>query len=429
MESNGSNGAAEPRADVLIVGGGIVGLATAADLAARFPALRVVVLEKERELATHQTGHNSGVIHSGLYYKPGSIKAETCRLGKRLLEAFCREEGVPFELCGKVVVATEPDELDRLAVLAERGKQNGVDCERIGPERLRELEPHVVGLAAIHVPEAGRLDYTVVAARVAARIEAAGHRIHRGVAVLDLAGDGDGLRATTTAGEFQARWLVNCAGLHSDRIAAMTARPVPARIVPFRGEYYVLTPAARDLVRTMVYPVPDPRFPFLGVHFTRTIKGLVKCGPNAVLAWAREGYRKSDVAWGDLFDALGYAGFQRLARRHWRYGWSEMVRSHSKSAFLHSLQRMVPEVRAEHLEPGPTGVRAQAVAPDGSLLDDFCFLEQERAVHVINAPSPAATASFAIARHIVDRLASRFGSSAERRVVVPGAALAESAQR
>jgi L-2-hydroxyglutarate oxidase len=410
VAANGSNGSSgDPRADVVIVGGGIVGLATAHDLATRFPALRVTVLEKEAEISVHQTGHNSGVIHSGIYYKPGSIKARTCREGKAMLEAFCVEEGIPFERCGKVIVATHESERDRLQALAKRGLENGVRCEVIGPERLRELEPHAAGLAAIHVPEAGRVDYPVVAARISARLSAAGHAVRTGVEVRDLRVTADGITAITSQGEVHARWLVNCAGLHSDRIAALTARPVPARIIPFRGEYYLLKPEARDLVATLVYPVPDPRFPFLGVHFTRTLAGKVKCGPNAVLAWKREGYRKTDVDWRDLGESLGYPGFQRMASRHWRYGWSEVVRSYSKQAFLASLQRLVPEVRAEHLAPGPTGVRAQAVAADGSLVDDFCFLEQERIVHVINAPSPAATASLAIGRHIADRLATRFG--------------------
>lgn len=403
-----SRNSSEERADVLIVGGGIVGLATAADLAVRFPGFEILVLEKENDLGTHQTGHNSGVIHSGIYYKPGSLKATTCRAGKALLEQYCREQGIAFDVCGKVIVATEPDELPRLQAMVERGLQNGVRCEMISPERLRELEPNVRGLAAIHVPEAGRTHYPDVAVRLADGIRAAGHRIHLGHRVRTIVEERDGLTVSTEAAQFRTRYLVNCAGLHSDRIAALTSKELPARIVPFRGEYYQLTAAARSLVNTMVYPVPDPRFPFLGVHFTKTLTGKVKCGPNAVLAFAREGYHKSDWRLADLAESLSYPGFQRLASKHWRYGWSEVVRSFSKHAFLKSLQRMVPDVRSEHLETGPTGVRAQAVAIDGSLVDDFCFMEQERVVHVINAPSPAATASFAIARHIVDRLATRF---------------------
>lgn len=410
--------------DVVIVGAGIVGLATGTDLSRRFPDLRVLLVEKEREVGTHQTGHNSGVIHSGIYYKPGSLKARTCRAGKARLEAFCREEGIAFETCGKVIVATEPEEIPRLEALAQRGLENGVRCEVIGPERLRELEPHVQGLAAIHVPEAGRIDFAVVADRLAVRLRAAGHVLVTDAAVREIQNAGAELHVVTTRGTFRSRYLVNCAGLHSDRVAALTARDLPARIVPFRGEFYALTPEARSLVNTLVYPVPDPRFPFLGVHYTKTLAGKVKCGPNAVLALAREGYRKSDVILGDLLESLTYPGFVRLALKHWRYGWSEVVRSFSKGAFLRSLQRLVPEVRAEHLEPGMSGVRAQAVAPDGSLVDDFCFMEQERIVHVINAPSPAATASLDIGRHIVDRLAERFDARAARGVAVAADSLA-----
>lgn len=411
-----SRKAPDTATDVLIVGGGIVGLATAADLTQRFPTLKLLVLEKESAIGAHQTGHNSGVIHSGIYYKPGSLKATTCRMGKALVERFCQEHGIAFDRCGKVIVATEPDELPRLRSLAERGVQNGVRCELISPERLRELEPQVTGLAAIHVPEAGRADYPAVAARLAQILRDAGHQVHTGQEVTAIRSRPDGLEVVTRTGEFHTRFLVNCAGLHSDRVAALSGQALPARIVPFRGEYYQLTAAARSLVNALVYPVPDPRFPFLGVHFTKTLAGKVKCGPNAVLAFAREGYRKSDWILGDLFESLGYSGFQRMATKHWRYGWSEMVRSWWKPAFLASLQRLVPSVRSEHLEPGPTGVRAQAVAADGSLVDDFCFLEEERCVHVINAPSPAATASFAIGRHIVDRLATRFEASEGRPV-------------
>jgi L-2-hydroxyglutarate oxidase len=411
----------QERADVVIVGCGIVGLATGWDLTRRFPDMKLVMLEKEAELGAHQTGHNSGVIHSGIYYKPGSLKASTCRAGKELLESWCREQSIPFDRCGKVIVATEPSELPRLNELAARGQANGVRCEVIGPERLRELEPHVQGLAAIHVPEAGRIDYPTVAARLADTVRKAGHAVLMGRAVSAMRESNGEITVITGQGEVRTRYVVNCAGLHSDRVAAMTVAQLPAKIVPFRGEFYALTKTARSLVNTLVYPVPDPRFPFLGVHFTKTIAGKVKCGPNAVLALAREGYRKTDWALGDLVESLSYSGFQQLARRHWRYGWTEVVRSFSKQAFLESLQRLGPEVRSEHLEPGPSGVRAQAVAPDGSLVDDFCFMEQERIVHVINAPSPAATASLAIGRHIVDRLATRFAPNEGKRVAVAGA--------
>jgi L-2-hydroxyglutarate oxidase len=398
-------------ADVVIVGGGIVGLATAYDLVRRFPDKRLLLLEKEPQLAAHQSGHNSGVIHSGIYYKPGSLKAQTCRAGKALLESFCRQEGIPFELCGKVIVATRSDELERLHSLADRGTKNGVRCQLIGPEQLRELEPHVHGLEAIHVPEAGRVDYPAVASRLAQRIRESGHPIVMGCAVNAIHVSASELRVSTGQGEFRARHLINCAGLHSDRVAAMTEADLPARIIPFRGEFYVLSKDAQHLVNTLVYPVPDPRFPFLGVHYTKLLSGKVKCGPNAVLALSREGYKKTDLNFRDLVESITYPGFLRMASKHWRYGLSEVVRSHSKKAFLRSLQQLVPEVRSEHLVPGPSGVRAQAVAPDGSLVDDFCFRDQERIVHVLNAPSPAATASMAIGRAIVDRLAARLGSN------------------
>lgn len=396
--------------DVAVVGGGIVGLATAHEIMTRHPGKRLLVLEKERTVGAHQTGHNSGVIHSGIYYAPGSFKARTCREGKALMERFCEQEGLRWDRCGKVIVATADEEMVRLRALAERGKQNGVCCELIGPERLRELEPHVAGVAAIHVPEAGRADYPGVAERLARKLSDAGHSVTTGSEVRGIAVRGSEVRIETGRGGFVARWLVNCAGLHSDRIAALTHDDLPARIVPFRGEYYVLSKQAERLVNTLVYPVPDPRFPFLGVHFTKVLSGKVKCGPNAVLAFAREGYRKSDLNLGDLAESLTYSGFLRLARKHWRYGLSEMHRSLSKAAFLASLQRMVPEVRLSDLEPGPTGVRAQAVGRDGALVDDFCFQEEERAVHVLNAPSPAATASFAIGKLIADRLETRFAA-------------------
>jgi L-2-hydroxyglutarate oxidase len=393
-------------ADVAIIGGGIVGLATAWRLVERRPGTRVVVLEKERELCVHQTGRNSGVIHSGIYYKPGSLKALTCRRGKTMLEAFCREHGVAFETCGKVVVATSELELPQLEKIAERARANGVRSDVIGPDRLRELEPHTAGVRALHVPETGIVDYAIVGKRLASLLCERGGEVVTDANVTRIGSRGNEVIVDSARAEVVARVAVNCAGLHSDRVLEKSGERRPARIVPFRGEYYELTPEARGLVRNLIYPVPDPSFPFLGVHFTRMIRGGVECGPNAVLALAREGYRWSDVRVLDLIDALGYAGFWRLAARHWRIGSGEVWRSLSKRAFARALQRLVPDIRPEHLVRAGAGVRAQALAPDGALVDDFLILERGRVVHVLNAPSPAATASLAIGDAIVDRAAA-----------------------
>lgn len=396
------------RSDVLVVGGGIVGLATAYHLTQRHPNLRVWVAEKEERLAKHQSGRNSGVLHSGIYYKPGSLKALTCRRGKQLMQAFCEREGVPFEICGKVIVATQESELPTLQMLMERGRANGVRCELIGAERLRRLEPHATGLQAIHVPEAGIVEFRRVVEKLAEKVCDAGGEVWLGTKVLAVRENSNEVAVSTTQGDIIARYLVNCAGLYSDEIAKLSGAQPPARIIPFRGEYYLLSEEARTLCRNLIYPVPDPRFPFLGVHFTRTLSGEVECGPNAVLAFAREGYRKNNVRWRELWATLSYPGFWRLARRYWRTGWSEMWRSLSKRLFVRSLQRLVPEVRVEHLRPAIAGVRAQAVTPDGRMLEDFVWVGSPRAVHVLNAPSPAATASLAIGEHIVQRLAERF---------------------
>jgi L-2-hydroxyglutarate oxidase len=393
--------------DVLVVGGGIVGLASALCIQQRLPGLKVTVLDKEREIAAHQTGHNSGVIHSGIYYKPGSHKARNCREGKKLLEDFCAEERIPFELCGKVVVATSEEELPRLEALLERGRANGVACEKIGPERLRELEPHAAGIAALHVPETGIVDYVEVCERLAQRVTRGGGQVVTGAKVLSLRENSQGVRATSGAGEFSARLVVNCAGLHNDRVArASGARPA-GRIVPFRGEYFELAPDASALCRNLIYPVPDPAFPFLGVHFTRMIGGGVECGPNAVLALAREGYTWGRINLRDCAETLLYPGFWRLAWRHGRTGMGEVWRSLSKAAFTRALQRLIPDIRAEHLHAAPAGVRAQMLQPDGGLVDDFLFAEQERIVHVLNAPSPAATSSLAIGAAVAAKAAAR----------------------
>jgi L-2-hydroxyglutarate oxidase len=398
----------ETTTDVVIVGAGIVGLATALALQHEYPAKKIVVLDKEDRVAAHQSGRNSGVLHSGIYYKPGSLKALSCRAGKKAMEEFCRRESVPYEICGKVIVAVDETELEALEGLYKRGVANGVRCERIDRARLLELEPHTSGIAAIHVPETGIVDYAKVCERLAAKLKEHGNRVTTGAKLLKLEERSDQVSLQTTAGDLSARFVVNCAGLQSDRVAALGRESSPARIVPFRGEYFNLSPEAARLCRNLIYPVPDPRFPFLGVHFTRTTHGTVECGPNAVLALAREGYRKTDVSVVDLIDSLGYSGFRRLAARHWRSGAGEIWRSLNKRAFVRALRRLVPAIEASSLTPAPSGIRAQAVAPDGTLVDDFSFLETPRVVNVINAPSPAATASLAIGKLIAGKLAPRF---------------------
>lgn len=392
-------------ADVAIVGGGIVGLATAYHLVKQRPGARVLVLEKENELAFHQTGRNSGVLHSGIYYKPGSLKALNCREGKKAMEAFCKDEGVEFEICGKVVVAVTESELPAMQRIYERATANGVACEIVGRERLRELEPHAAGVQAIHVPETGIVNYKQVCERMAARIREGGGEILLGAKVLKVHAKSEAVVFETSAGEVEAQRAVNCAGLYCDRVARMSGKDPGAKIVPFRGEYYELKPEAKHFCKNLIYPVPDPNFPFLGVHFTRIVGNHVECGPNAVLAFRREGYTKRDIHLGELFESLTYPGFLRLAAKHWRNGMGEMWRSFSKGAFVKALQRLMPEIRAEHLEPAPAGVRAQALARDGSLVDDFLIVESERMIHVCNAPSPAATASLNIGKTIAGKLA------------------------
>ncbi len=392
------------RADVAVIGGGIVGLATAWALLSAERRRTVIVLEKEQTLGAHQTGHNSGVIHSGIYYRPGSQKAETCRAGRRALVELCEEEGIAHEICGKLIVATRPDEVPALERILERGRANGVACEAIGPERLREIEPHAAGLRAIHVADAGIVDYPAVCAALARRCAERGARIVTGARVRGTETEAGGTVLLSESGDVRASFVVSCAGLHSDRVARACGAEVAARILPFRGEYYTVKREARRLVRNLIYPVPDPSFPFLGVHFTRMVAGGVECGPNAVLALAREGYRWSDVSAGDLAEALAWPGLWRLVARHWQSGLGEVWRSLSKAAFTRALQRLVPEVGADDLEPAGAGVRAQALARDGSLVDDFLFVESERALHVCNAPSPAATASLEIGRRIAARV-------------------------
>ncbi len=388
--------------DYCIVGGGIVGLSTALALTKRFPAARILVLEKETEWATHQTGHNSGVIHSGIYYKPGSFKARFARAGNLSMQAFCAEHGIAYEMCGKIIVATEPEELPLLENLYQRGLQNELAVGKIGPAQLKEIEPHVRGLAAIRVPNAGIVNYQQVCKTFTQLIERQGGDLRLGAKVERIKENTSQTEIETTAGTFVSKVLINCAGLHSDRVARLGGVDADLKIVPFRGEYYELKPEKRHLVKHLIYPVPDPAFPFLGVHYTRAIDGAVEAGPNAVLAFKREGYRKRDVGLRDLAEILAYPGLWKLMAKHWKEGSAEMVRSFSKAAFVHSLQRLIPEIRADDLVPAAAGVRAQALRRDGSLVDDFHVLKSGRSVHVCNAPSPAATASLMIGEHIAD---------------------------
>lgn len=397
------------RAELIIVGGGIVGLATAYDFIRRFPGKRVVVLEKEPRVAQHQTGRNSGVMHSGVYYQPGSLKARNCLEGKRILQKFCEQQGIPYSLCGKVIVAAKEAEVSRLKAIYQRGQANGVRCALVGPERLKELEPKVRGIQAIHVPEAGIIDYSQVCEALVRCVLKSGGAVITNSRVNVIAAHTSKVEVKTSeGGTFEACYLVNCTGLQSDRMARLSGMEPEAKIVPFRGEYYELKPKAHHLCRGLIYPVPDPNFPFLGVHFTRMISGGVECGPNAVLAFSREGYRMTDVNVRDLFESLTYPGFLRLARKYWRVGLEEMWRSISKKAFVKALQRLVPEINADDLESAPAGIRAQALSRQGNLVYDFEIRETDRVLNVCNAPSPAATASLNIGRIIVDRVAGHF---------------------
>ncbi|GAB4156636.1 MAG: L-2-hydroxyglutarate oxidase [Planctomycetaceae bacterium] len=395
------------RADLAIVGGGIIGLSTAYRYLEQHPDAHVVILEKESRLAFHQTGRNSGVLHSGIYYKPGSLRAINCRDGKFAMEAFCEAEGVAYDVCGKVIVAVEESELPRLENIFARGQANGVACEMIGPERLRELEPHVAGIQAIHVPEAGIVDYVGVCEKLGEKIRETGSEILLNAKVVRIEERSDSVIVKSKAGDVDAKRLVTCAGLHSDRVTKMTGQPLSAKVVPFRGEYYELLPEAEKLCRNLIYPVPDPAFPFLGVHFTRMALGGVECGPNAVLAFAREGYSKLNINLRDLFESLTYPGFLRLAARHWKMGLGEMWRSFSKGAFVKALQRLIPEIRKSDIVFSPPGVRAQALKRDGNLVDDFLIQDSARIINVCNAPSPAATAALNIGKLIVEKIHER----------------------
>ena len=362
--------------DIIVIGGGILGLATAYQFCCEYPRLSITVLEKESQLAMHQTGHNSGVLHTGIYYKPGSLKALNCREGKSRMEDFCRREGIGFEICGKVIVAVKENELPVLEMIYQRGRTNGVSCEMISSEKLRELEPYAAGIKAIHVPEAGIVDFMKVCERLAERIrEVEGNRIVCSEKVISVRQTGNKVVVQTQKSEYESQLLINCAGLHSDKITSMTQTP-DAKIIPFRGEYYLVRPEKHYLCRNLIYPVPDPEFPFLGVHFTRMINGTLECGPNAVLAFAREGYTKSKINILELAEILSYKGFLKLAIKYWSAGAGEMWRSFSKAAFVKALQRLIPEIKADDLESAPAGIRAQAVMPNGKLIDDFLIQQK-----------------------------------------------------
>lgn len=398
------------RADVAIIGGGILGLAVARELLVRRPELRLTVLERETELASHQSGHNSGVLHAGLYYPPGSLKARLCREGKDSLERYADEHGIAYERCGKLVVALTQSELPRLEAIRQRAEANLVPgLEVVGRERMLEIEPHVAGIRALWSPHTGIIDFRAVALAYADDVRAAGGLIHTSRRVTGIATRGNETVLTTSRGELLAGSVIACAGLWADQVAALSGDAGSERIVPFRGDYYTLSPEARRLVRGLIYPVPDPRFPFLGVHFTKRIDGEVWAGPNAVLAFGRTAYRRRDLNVRDLASTLTNRGFLRLAANFWRTGAAEMWRDWSKGAFLRELQRFVPELRGDHITFGPSGVRAQALNRDGTLVDDFRLGGSGRILHVVNAPSPAATASLAIARELVDRAVKQFG--------------------
>jgi L-2-hydroxyglutarate oxidase len=394
--------------DIAIIGGGIIGLATARALGERAPRARLVVLEKEAKLATHQTGNNSGVIHSGIYYKPGSYKAKLCVEGKGLMLDFCSKHGIRVDHVGKVIVATEQAELPRLQTLYERGLANGVPVEMIDSAQLREIEPHASALRAIRSTSTAIVDYKEVCAAMTRELTARGVAIETGAQVTAIKRRAGAIELVTPRAVVRTTRIVNCAGLYSDVVARMAGAKVDVRIIPFRGEYYMIRPERQDIVRGLIYPVPDPEFPFLGVHLTRTVHGEVEAGPNAVLAFAREGYTFSTVRPGELAGTLTYSGFWQMARKYWRTGSYEMYRSLSKGAFVQALQRLVPALRPEDVTRGGAGVRAQAVSPDGSLVDDFRIVAEADAIHVLNAPSPGATASLAIGRHIAGLAAETF---------------------
>jgi len=394
--------------DICIIGGGIVGLATAYQLSKKHPKLKLAVLEKETSLAKHQTGHNSGVLHTGIYYKPGSLKAINCRNGKKAMEQFCKEQGIEHELCGKIIVALNDEEIPRMQNIFQRGQENGVNCKIISREEMLETEPHVAGVQAIHVPECGIVNYKQVCLRLGEIIEEKEeNKIFLGHQVTKIRNMATSLVVETDKQQIECKHLINCGGLHSDKLTKLGGQPPPAKIIPFKGEYFELKEDAKHLCKNLIYPVPDPAFPFLGVHFTRMIDGTVECGPNAVLAFGREAYGKFDLNLKDLLESITYPGFQKMAIKHWKMGWGEMWRSYNKGAFVKALRRLIPEIEAKNLLPAPAGIRAQAVSPRGALVDDFLIESNDRIINVCNAPSPAATASLNIGATIMAQLEAR----------------------
>ena len=396
--------------DVVVIGGGIVGLATALKIKERQPSFKVVVLEKENEVAKHQTGHNSGVIHSGLYYKPGSLKAINCIKGYQMLIDFANEEGIPYDLCGKIVVATKKNQIPILDGLFERGAENGLlGFKKLNLEQMREIEPHVTGVAGFFVPQTGIIDYKLVCEKYAERLQKIGGQVVLGQKVIEIKSTGKTSTVITQTGFYETKLVVNCAGLYSDKMAQLTQdEKIHLRIIPFRGEYFEIKPERQYLVKNLIYPVPDPNFPFLGVHFTRMIQGGVEAGPNAVLAFGRESYEKLDINAKELWETLTWPGFQKVATKYWQTGLGEMYRSFSKAAFTRALQELIPDIKASDLTPGGAGVRAQACDRDGGLLDDFSIIERPNAINICNAPSPAATSSLAIGEAVSELVLQRF---------------------
>ncbi|WP_069133408.1 L-2-hydroxyglutarate oxidase [Rhodohalobacter halophilus] len=395
--------------DFTIVGAGIVGLSTAYKLSLSYPDANILVLEKENRVAPHQTGHNSGVIHSGIYYKPGSYKAKNCVDGRYQLVQFCRENDVAHDICGKIIVASDESEIPKLNEIYERGLQNKIEGIRLIDEsEMKEIEPHVSGVKAIHVPCAGIVDFVGVCNKLAHKITQSGNRVELNCKVLGTSQRDGQLSVRTSNGTYQSKYLINCAGLHSDRVARSSGVQSPVKIVPFRGEYYELTPSAQHKVKGLIYPLPNPEFPFLGVHFTKMVLGGVECGPNAVFTFKREGYKKGSFDFRDTIEVADFSGFWKLASQHWRMGIDEMYRSYSKRGFLKNLQKLIPSIELDDLTGSPSGVRAMALKPNGDILDDFYYETTDREVHVLNAPSPAATAGLAIGDEIVKKVQKNF---------------------
>ncbi len=400
--------------DIVVIGGGIVGLATALKIKQKQPKLRVTLLEKEDALGQHQTGHNSGVIHSGIYYKPGSLKAINCKKGYHQLLAYCDKKEIPYELCGKIIVATTPEEIPALDRIMERGIQNGLEnLKKLSAEDLPEYEPHVNGIAGIWVPQTGIIDYLQVCRQYARDFQEVGGEIALGNKVTDIQYQNEICTVVTSRTSYEAKLIVNCAGLYSDKIARISHEKLGVKIIPFRGEYFEIKSEKQYLVKNLIYPVPDPNFPFLGVHFTRMIHGGVEAGPNAVLAFRREGYHKADINVSELAESLAWPGFHKVAYKYWRTGFGEMYRSFSKSAFTKALQKLIPEIQKDDLIAGGAGVRAQACDRNGNLIDDFLIIEDTNAVHVCNAPSPGATSSLSIGETVADKVLSRYGIKKE----------------